>query len=322
MLGQFGVKLFLVLAGALWFTPVYSQGGAREVQISIYVVNIQRIDDAEQTVTVDFALRLAWNDPSLVNATADAVRYIVPTEIWVPDIQILGDVNLVNRRPNVVEVDKMGNAVLRKRLVGDLTVPFDYSDFPFDQHTFSIQAVYVGHDPVSLNIDEAYSGQQGRFTIPDWWIATGSPRVFEFKVNNTVTPALAFDMPVQRRGDYYVWKMLVPLSTVVFMSWMVFWISPKLVVPRVAISYTSILAIIAYRFTLGLLVPRLPYFTRLDVFITGVSIMVFLTLAEAVVVANLMNSPGKESAAPRWDSVCRWAFPAVFVLLLYWAFLR
>ncbi|MFV2073735.1 MAG: hypothetical protein ACC742_13935, partial [Thermoanaerobaculales bacterium] len=45
------------------------------------------------------------------------------------------------------------------------------------------------------------------------------------------------------------------MAIIVFMSWVVFWIDPRHVGPRISVAVTSMLTLIAYRFLLGQLLP-------------------------------------------------------------------
>jgi len=52
-----------------------------------------------------------------------------------------------------------------------------------------------------------------------------------------------------------VWKLIVPMSFVVFMSWAVFWLSPQNLAPCTGLSATSMLTLIAFRLALGSSLP-------------------------------------------------------------------
>ena len=65
---------------------------------------------------------------------------------------------------------------------------------------------------------------------------------------------------------------------VVAMSWLVFWIGPHLVASKISVGVTTMLTLIAYRFAIGGMVPRLSFLTGLDYFVLGSSVLVFLTL--------------------------------------------
>jgi gamma-aminobutyric acid receptor subunit beta len=97
------------------------------------------------------------------------------------------------------------------------------------------------------------------------------------------------------------------------MSWAVFWIDPINASSQVSIAVTSMLTLIAYRFAIDSQLPRLPYMTRLDVFILASTLLVFLSLVEVVATIILDNTQNKKRAV-RIDRYCRVIFPGVFLL--------
>jgi hypothetical protein len=102
------------------------------------------------------------------------------------------------------------------------------------------------------------------------------------------------------------------------MSWGGFWIDPTYTGAQIGVSTSSIIALIAFRFMLGGLIPRLSYMTRLNYFTLGSTILVFLTLVEVIITAKLTH--GKmESVGRRVDRWCRVVFPAIFILWSIWS---
>ena len=67
--------------------------------------------------------------------------------------------------------------------------------------------------------------------------------------------------------------------------------------------------------TTGNLLPKVAYMTRLDYFILGSTILVFITLIEVLITSALAKAKRK-SVAKKWDLWCRWLFPAAFLVLV------
>ena len=63
------------------------------------------------------------------------------------------------------------------------------------------------------------------------------------------------------------------------------------------------------------MVPELGYFTILDLFIVGATILVFLALFESLTTSYLVSKERIELAL-RIDFVCRLAFPLTFAVLI------
>jgi hypothetical protein len=130
---------------------------------------------------------------------------------------------------------------------------------------------------------------------------------------------MTFKLDAHRRVGFYVFRIILPLILIVFMSWMVFYIDPSHLEAQVGISATSILTLIAFQFTVGVLLPRIGYLTRMDKFILFSSVLVFLALVEGVMTSALA-SKGRKELALKFDSWSRVLFPAAFVMLTLAAF--
>ncbi len=95
----------------------------------------------------------------------------------------------------------------------------------------------------------------------------------------------------------------------------VFSIDPAQFGPQIGLSATSMLTLIAFIFATTNMVPKIGYFTILDHFIAGSTILVFLALIQSLTTSYLV-SKGHVELATRGDRICRFAFPLVFVALV------
>ena len=142
---------------------------------------------------------------------------------------------------------------------------------------------------------------------------------YHFAPSGVDLAMVSYEFEIDRYVDYYVWKIILPLGIIVCMSWLVFWIDPTQLGPQIGLSATSVLTLIAYRFLLGNLVPRVSYLTRMDLFILGATVLVFVALIEAVTTCSL-TTQGRQEAARRLDRVSRVVFPTAFTVVTVWAF--
>ena len=81
------------------------------------------------------------------------------------------------------------------------------------------------------------------------------------------------------------------------------------------------LTLIAFIFATTNMVPKLGYFTLLDLFIVGATILVFMALLESLAVTYLVSTDRK-ALARRIDVRSRVAYPIAFLLLIVVIFLR
>jgi phage-related holin len=104
------------------------------------------------------------------------------------------------------------------------------------------------------------------------------------------------------------------------MSLIVLFIDPVHVGPKFSIGITAILTLIAYRFLLGNLLPKISYLTHMDYFLFGSMFLVFAVLVETSIVARFMGVK-KEAPAKELDYWSRWAFVVLFILIVVFSFL-
>jgi hypothetical protein len=211
----------------------------------------------------------------------------------------------------------------RQRFFGEISSPTDLADFPFDDQLLRIQVVAGGFTPdeVELVIEKPRTGRSTRLSVVDWQVGEVRAKnvTFEYMADHRIFPSFVVELPATRYTGYYIWKVILPLVMVVFMSWTVFWIDPSLPAPQIGVATTSILTLIAYQFVLGRLVPELSYLTRLDLFTVGSTVLVFLALVE-VVTTTAMASRGKPAVAVTIDRWARFVFPAAFLIVVIVSF--
>ena len=301
-------------------------GTPTRVSVGLYVVDVLDIDAVEQTITVDFHVRLVWKDPRLARVSPQVshkVCLLDLDQVWNPTMRLIGIRGITKTHDPIVAVDPEGTVKYAQRSFGVLSSRLQPSEFPFDDHVLKIGLVTAnyGPDEVVLIVDDRITGQPSTFTVPDWSIGPGNPRVgtYYFEPQDRDFSRFDYEFGATRHSGYYIWKVLVPLAMIVFMSWLVFWIDPVHFGTQVSISMLSMLSLIAYQFAIGNLLPRVSYLTRVDVFVLGSSILVFLALVEAVT-SGALAGRGKQALAHRLDQGSRVVFPVFFVILLTFAF--
>ena len=155
-------------------------------------------------------------------------------------------------------------------------------------------------------------------SLANWKVLTYKTVVAPYKPIEEINAAsFTFQFQAERYISYYLWQMVLPLAVIVIMSSAAFWISRNDLAIRVAVVTASVLTLIAHRFVLASLLPRLPYMTRLDFFTVGSTILVLLALIMAVVIGSrFMNN--KESLTRKLDIIGRAGIPGTFFLLVAW----
>ena len=298
-----------------------SQGVPTKVKVGIYVIDVMEIDDVSQTFTADLHFTLRWRDPRL---SAEALggslaeRSLRLGEIWHPHADIINQRNLTKYYEDVVRVDPKGNVIYGQRLFGDLSSPVDLRDFPFDSQVLPINVASFryGPDQVLFVMDEYRTGRVETFSVAGWSIELGEGRVAAEYIapQDRKLSRLDYQLVAQRHVGFYMWKVLVPLTLIVFMAGSVFWIDPEELGAQIGVSTASVFTLIAFLFSLGYLLPRVSYLTRVDQFVLGSTLLVFSALGEAIVTAKLAKG-GNLSLSRTIDRCARAIYPGLFAVV-------
>jgi Neurotransmitter-gated ion-channel ligand binding domain/Neurotransmitter-gated ion-channel transmembrane region len=309
-----------------------AEGGPMRVQVGLWVLDIDSIDSAAQRFVANVFLTVRWKDPRLAHGGATPVVRS-SNEVWTPRLQIANESGLVRRTlPDVLEVQGDGEVLYRQRFVGSFSQRLDLTDFPFDEHRFRLHLVLPGVKPAEVEFvpDERLvarglpgaAGIADDISLPDWRILECTARPLPYVlVPGLDVAGYALEFRAARDTWYWIWKVILPLALIVAMSWSVFWIDPANAGTQIGVATTAMLTLIAYRFAIESRVPPVSYLTRLDWFISGSTVLVFLTLLQAPWTSSLVRH-GRKAIASRIDLVSKLLFPSAFAALAAWSFLR
>ncbi|HUU22567.1 MAG TPA: hypothetical protein VM389_08530 [Phycisphaerae bacterium] len=325
------------------------KGNAPErVAFFIYVLDIDEINAHEQNFAANVVLRLRWKDQRLAHPGPGP--RIVPLEaLWHPNV-VLANRQALVRTPfgEVLTVNPDGTVLYRQQYVGPLSQRLRLHDFPLDRQTFTVQFAITGMraEDMELVPDPALGGlipggpwaatapsTQGTpenpvgggmakvLSLPDWEIVSYKTESRPYQVSEALAvPGFAFEFVARRHVAFFIWQGMLPLALIVMMSWAPFWIDPSKVELQFGIAGSTVLTLIAYRFTLARLLPALPYLTRMDLLTIGGTILVFLSFLEVTMTSVLVRGQ-RAGAARSLDKVCRFLFPAAFAGVIVWSML-
>ena len=324
--------VWILLSVALVLTPALVQATISrpaegdeptEVRVGIFVLDVDEIDAAAQSFKANVYFEARWQDQRLAHAGPGKVRRPLD-EVWNPQLQLVNQQRLVFTFRPIVGIAPDGEVVSRQRVWGGFSQPLDLRDFPLDRQRFEIALVAVGYTPeeVQLVSDPDYgSAMAERFSLADWkilgWKAESRTYAPVRGAEGVAGFVLWFEG--QRYTGYYVFKIIIPLIFIVMMSWIVFWIEPEQLSTQISVAITAMLTLIAYRFMIGGLIPKVSYLTRMDFFILGSTLLVFATLIKALI-TSLLAKGDRLELAHSIDLWSRYAFPLAFVGVLVMAF--
>lgn len=296
------------------------------IEIRLFVIDIDDIDDVHQRFSADLFIAARWQDPrlSLPGPEQKGEKRFMPIDaIWTPRILFLNDRGLKPQLRIGAEVDDFGNVTFKNRYSGQLAANLDFRDFPFDVQRLPIDLVSYEYTTKELQFSpaSAIASRNGDFSIEGWQLKQLDPKahVFATPTDGSELPRLTYLIEARRDSDYYVLTMLVPMSLIIFMAWTVFWLQPDVVPTRIAISTASIFSLLALGVSIRLSLPKVSYLTRADIFVLGCTLMIFMALGVAVLGSRWAGS-GQAEKALRANTAVRWVYMFLFVAVAFAAF--
>ena len=287
-------------------------GPPTEVSVGVRMVDLTEINDVAQTLTGDFVIVLVWKDTRLSHLEGCEIEL---DDIWAPDLVFVNSGQLFPSRPREAGIGPGGKVKYLQRYHGTLASYHNLRDFPFDRQNIVISLLPIdwSEKDVKLILDEKVTGRQDILNISDWAIedVNGAIERQYSDIYDHFQSRYDFHIIAQRITDYYIWKVILPLCLIVAMSWSVFWIDPTQFGTQIGLSATTMLTLIAFIFATTNMVPKIGYFTILDFFIVGSTILVFLALLQSLTTTYLVSKAHVELAT-RIDRICRFAFPLAF----------
>ncbi|MEH6834571.1 hypothetical protein [Falsihalocynthiibacter arcticus] len=288
--------------------------GVTNVDVSIIVADFLGVNDVDQQLDIDLFATFTWVDPRL--ESYQGCRF-GKTEVWFPRVVLINSSSLrvLNQNAaNQVMVGEGGQVFYQQRYTGNISSYHDLQRFPFDKQAFKIKIATQASDArnvvLTANVENTWISDT--LNIEGWnvhgveIVASTS----QFRATGEDHSLITLIINADRNPDYYLYRVMLLLMFVVFMSWAIFWIPPSRFEFQIGLGATSMLTSIAFNLSVANNLPQLGYLTILDMALIWAIFLIFLSIVEALV-AGLLVMKDRESSALKLDKVCRVVFPAL-----------
>jgi hypothetical protein len=306
-------------------SPPLIGDGPVKVTVALHVLNLASIDEVTERFQLTGYLLTQWRDPRLTyqpGGPAEKFRTLTPGSVWQPRLVMINVVGPRHTYETSLRVEPDGLMSYVERFDAALTSTFHLKSFPFDAqkleiiiHPFTVQQPFVTFVPSQLPVWTA--AEFNSYSSLESWqfksITFGIQSAASQFGKNTMAEA-RFQIAVERRYGFYLWKVFLPLLLMVIMSWSVFWFDPPEVSSQVTIAVTTILTIIAFALAISLTLPRIPYLTFADAFFLTCYVFAFITMVELTAVHIAYRNERRKVAA-RIRRTARWLVPSAFVAI-------
>jgi len=299
-------------------------GTPTQVELFVAILDIDEIDGVSQSFFANVFIAARWKDKRLAHNLGKEVTYDLKNA-WFPRLTILNEQKTFRSMPQILEVSSDGTVVYRQRLWGSFSQPLELQNFPFDIQNFAIKFATAGYSSEEVQLvlhKDRTSGIAESLSLPDWKV-----RDVEIKVGSEALiggaeeiPTFTIQFEAERTSSYFVVKVILPLILIVCMSGVVYWLDPSMAATQISVSSTAMLTLIAYRFAIDGLVPKVSYLTRMDTFIFIATFIIFAGLIIAVT-TSILAREDRLNMARQIDKWCRVLFVIGVSANIVYAFL-
>jgi hypothetical protein len=311
-----------------------NSNGAVLVDLGLFIEAITDIDPVSNTFRIEGFIDLVWCDPREgFNPEELAWHEKIFLEdnareklnsMWNPDITFPNESGPHETENLEVIVFEDGTIEYEERFSVTLEAHFDLTHFPFDKQVLEVEIESLAWSEQYLKFHEEADmiGLSSDFELAEWHSTSIATEIREGREIRDRHPFSEFVMliHVERLSGFYLWRLFMPMLIIVALSWSVFWMKDDDLSNRLLVSFTGILTVVAYNFTVSDSLPHISYMTFMDAVITFSFFLMALTIVENIVVF-IFHSNDREDIAHTLEVASRIVFPLFYTMgLLFIAF--
>lgn len=306
-------------------------GAPVRVDLGIFVQQIADLDQVKQTFRIQGYMTLGWNDEGLrfepedrgvemLEFSGAAATAQLGKKIWWPDVEFVAAWSSEFGR-HWLTVAPSGRVELSMEFRATVTSFLELRQFPYDSQTLQIvveSSAYDNEECVFVP-DRERTGVQQEHALLEWDVAdelhaTAATRRFEqvgafYGDYSRVT----FEVTAIREVGFYLWKLFLPLLLIVASAWVAFWLRDISV--QLGISFTMMLTLVAFNFSVADSLPKASYLTFLDAVFVSSYVSVFLSIISTVFIESSGQHESHQLGS-RIKRHCRWLFPAGWLVAI------
>ena len=294
------------------------------VGMGLQLEQIIEVNQPRELFSVVAMLRMQWRDPALAFNPAHCQcasktlhdlgldQFIAASDGHWPAISFRNQQGKRWSQNRVAVISADGSVSYNERFTASFQVDFDFRQFPFDTQTFLInidavapEAQFVIEDlPGFSGISAGHGEDEFILTAFDTLITKGKD------ADGETFAEFTFSFEAPRHLSYYVFRIFVPISLLVLVSWFTFFLRDYK--HRIEVTSANLLVFIAFSFSIAGNYPRLGYLTFLDAVMAVMFVMSALIVVYNVSMKRL-ELAGREDWVNRVDNVMDWTVPLMFI---------
>ena len=274
-------RLVVVGAFALVFLALFAQnataadnsrGNPVNVQVGVWLVNVEKVDLSANSYRLDFYLWFRFN----------------PSEINLDEVK---DFEFINGAPTKYEVNVNElEGYLEYRVRGDFIKTFDFSHYPFETHELAVEIEHKNLDINSLIFEEdSTSNIDPDASVAGWELGVFQTSVTEHSYGEDTFSRFVFSVDLKRPGLSSFIKTVLPVAVITTISLLAFFMAPQNFAQRITLGVTTLLSATTFHLSLINGIPPTGYLTFADRMMLSVYAIFLYNLASSVYIMRLVD---------------------------------
>lgn len=298
------------------------------VKFSASLIKVEEIEAASQdnpALTAEFSLEISWPDSRLAKKNQDVHKVhvfqddeagITLAAMFNPKISVVGGEMTIKHQHLQIFPD--GRVSLEQTVSVKVPANLKLIRFPFDSQTFLIRFASIYWDDKEVDLIQEIASAE-TIENPDstaWHLNYRSFYVSKvaLRKGHERTSMFNFIIYAERDPSYFIWRLLIPLMVIVFLSWNVFWLHEDKAL-ALGNCFLFLLTVVTFHDTARSMLPVLSYFTFIDaiVFIS----YAFIIIPTVQVVSSIrLEDRGKIALMDAIRRACKWMVPVAYFLTI------
>ncbi len=251
---------------------------ATEVEVGIWLVNVEKVDLAASSFKLDFYLWFNFD----------------PSQISLMDIK---EFEFINGAPTKYEIAaEPDEGYLEYRVRGDFIKTFDFTHYPFENQDLSIHLDHKALNSSQLLYVSESATIDPEATVTGWNIVNFDTIIDEHSYGAESYSRFNSKLILERPIVSAFVKSVLPISVITTIALLAFFISPNNFAQRIGLGVTTLLSATAFHLSLVNGIPPTGYLTFADRMMIGIYVLFLYNLSVSVYIMRLVDKKRIEEA--------------------------
>nr|NP_001191520.1 GluClAc2 [Aplysia californica]ACT37244.1 GluClAc2 [Aplysia californica] len=273
--------------------PDYEQDHATTVDVQIYVLSIDTVNEQSMDYSLHIYLRQRWVDPRLQFMNYSRAVWLeldakLMSKVWVPDTffrnEKKGEFHIVTVPNRLMHLYRNGTIYYSMRLSVLLSCHMKLQKYPLDVQKCPILIASYGYTTENIIyrwIDHKPIDYQDNLQLSQYTLVGESLDncTKTYKETGSFSCVRA-DFILKRDVGFYIIQVYVPSVLIVILSWVSFWLDIEAIPARISLGVLTVLTMTTQSSGARSSLPRVSYVKAIDVWMATCLFFVFASLLE------------------------------------------